>query len=1670
MVLLSVFRPFQQCLAEGSTRPVTTMLKDFFAMPLMLRTAKDNRKSLINTKGVIHRLITAIQQHEVQSRDPGPGSRLVQMLNKYTYEDPSEAWNILHDIVMEEQGASTNIKHIGVHTHERRRCETCKKVQDRQQQHLGSALPLRGLTCVDKPSVQKAIQERFAPYEVEMRCCDGKKNTPHLFLERCIRGDEGMVLCAPFSSYSSLAEFEGIEFDIEDEIRIPFNGPSSGIQSSYELVGFTARLVHKAHHVAIIYDNKGDAWTYDDARVYKGLPQESWVPGLLFYDCFMQQVQDEDVDFEDLPSLCDASQQQPQTEPTDSQEACDHESGATTRGIPTRSGRQSCPTRFYKPGETRNEKSSDIQKPAEKRKGRTQQQQPTQRGKAAQESRTEGNSQSPRDENATDTQTPESLPSTVRNTSSQPQNPLAQQYPKHTWAWVRDKGEFRLAEVWSSCSENSMKIKWAHKQGLYTVNNKRIFRELHIAEQRIVFGMRNDEGRQLSLKKVEALLRSQGGVRRVPTETQIQLSEDHEDSYSGLVFTPATANWDSLAFTWLLKQDSNFDPLELIGRSFSLPSNIPDECFDANHEFPAHPSFCSCFREIALVLQQLQPHTRLYQLLFAWAHLLPILLLRASESCTKKEMVKLITARCTQFLQGEWEMLFTKARKDALKLATRAARLQTRGTSSLALQKRIEQAEKCIRRGNLSKGARILTGDGTSKDPNALSELSAKHPQDVPPASFPQDYVPPPVPEASEDELAKCLSLANLARVATNFPAESHPDQWGWRPREYISRMLHDPSIGNLVQEVFITPRHQGQLPKLYGECYRGGQLLALSKAPKPGSRPIAIGDCFRRLLDKALQPVSKNDLAHMFEHTYGNVKQFASGSKDGAEKYIVSVLLALGKFMALQEEVQCLEDDPMAVMLLDCKNAFNALLRQLVFDMITRDFDGSYAQGRLTKDNVTVLPESFAVHIPAIRAHYEGDGRLVFVDVERLVHYITSRTGMQQGCVLGGKLFNIGTFSVVGATMADHPETFCPMFSDNIALVGRLSKLFPAAEDLRLSLHEIGLELQQAESALYIPTYVKQNEPPQLLHALREQYPELSQIPWNREGIVLLGCPIGTDEYVHAHLQGIGDKIAQCSEQFSVVSDGLIHLQLHKFSVNAMLPYFLRTTNPSLTLPHAQRVDATVWKALLNYSEISEPDEDDPALHSIYEDARRQVGLWIAEGGFGITPNECVAVPAFYSAVSRALRFAAQCGYEPITTFLASEDFRSSPLCVQYLHARQDLITWGATEPMQHDGASQATGDSERHDGDGRKKPRPIILPALEDIIAHVRTAHLVFPEQKALTRLAQKANQRWSPEGLSAAGRVRTRHLSKQSITARMEGDETATYLQGIANFEEKQEIVHSPLSFLTHTESLHEGFSREVFAVLISYLLGLPAPQCLQRPDTARCEACNEPMDRFGHHRMSCKTTAAYHAAHAQLANAFAAIAHQSGVPFTEKGVPSHLTSQKVGDALCALSSDCRKLVLDYTVVHPRYGTPNAAGQWNHEALANAVRNKWNHHGRPYAIIGFAFAPCAITTYGRMHGHLLRLLYILAKKRAHMVHVHHRPLTHIDHLFGRFFAQGRARIGAAVARGMALRALGVSSLGVSKVFLKHVAPALYRDQTLSTGPHLSAGHTQWRLALSL
>lgn len=1648
MICLTVFRPFQNMLnSTEKPGPVTTFLKAHFHQQPLCRINRGGKKE-VDTIKVMRTLQQAIQEH--MQCYPRSGQIAYRMLHYDSgYQDPGEFWNALHDIVRVELQTTPETSHIGVHVQDTLYCSECHNERNQPQleaQYMYHALELNALKTDAYPSVQAAVQSFFSPESLpEVRCPTQERVTLHRKLLQCQGGGSGLVLYGPFSDQvpgqgvKDVRHFANTEFQLEDDLRLPFKGPSSGLQSAYELTAFVFRLVDRAHYITCLKDVKGKTWIFDDGTITTQLPEDGWVPVLVFYERGQEQIDtDAMITFPVLVPRGSRLSETPITAQLDGDDA-QSTGSISPQGVTTRHGRHSQITNRFKPPDGRQLK-------------------PIQAKKAAISSPAHA---------ATD-KTPCNKP------VSTALNPLAAKYPVGSWIWAKSRvplacspGAYLVARIVGPASQAYMNVQWAREQARAKISNKSILRSLLLSEERLIFPLPQDSGRVLTLTEVTALLNSEGTTRQLSVIPNQQ--DQAGEGYSGLVITLATTNWNSLALPWIVSDDTCFRPTELLGMPFSMPTKVPSDFFAANHEFKKHPSFGNCIREVALILKQLKTDDRLYEQLFAWLHLLPFLLLRAPNSCGHKALAALIEKRCTLLLEGKWSTLYAEAITDAQKLCTRRSgpkKAQPTNTS-----RQVQRATECIRAGNLSKGGRILTGAGTSTDPEAYTELVAKHPQDVPPAFFAPGYAPPAICTQDERDLDFLTSPENLARVACSVSAHSHPDQFGWRLREFIGPLLHDPALGPLMIEVLIQPRVKGILPQGHGDCYRGGCLIALSKAPKPGVRPINVGDAFRRLSDKALQPFSKKDLAHMFEHAYPNVKQFAC-SPDGAEKFIVTTLLALQEPPVPDELSLELPEDPMVIITLDAKNAFNSIHRQFVFDMIQGDFTESYAKGRLTRETVKVLPHTFAAHIPSIMGHYEGDGRLTFVGANGEAHHITSRTGVHQGCVLGSKLFCIGTLSLVGATMADHPDVFCPMLSDNITVVGPLSKAFAAASDLHDSLAEAGLSLQPDASGMYIPSYVQHDSPPELLESMRTQYPALKAVPWQQAGLVLLGCPVGSDDFVHSTLTGVCDAIHHRVVQYADVDDGLIHLQLLKFSVNSMLPYFLRTISPDLTVPHARRTDALVLKALLDFSEVPHADRVASSLRSVFEDAQCQVSLPISDGGLGITPNECVGSVAFYSGVSRALRFASSIQFSPITAYLASPAFRRHPLCVAYVKARQDLLDCGAVEPDQV--VSQASPVPSHPAGSqpSMRKCTPPVLPTLLSVLVHdsLRTEQLVFPEQKKLTRLAQQAVPRWSVQGLSQAGLQRTRHLSRQSIPARSLADVTGIFLHGVANFGEKLVLRHSPLSFITHTESLCEKFPRDVFAVLLSFLLGLRAPLCLQNSATAVCEGCSQPMDLYGHHRMRCAKTSSFHVAHSQLAAAFTDVARKSSVPYTDKNVPRHLTTDKVGDALINLSDDSRQLILDFTVVHPVLASPSAPGSvhWDNKVLPAKVKDKLKKHSSQYAVMGYAFAPCASTTYGHFDGHLLRLLYILASKRAEWMHVNYRPFTPVEQLFGVYFAQGRARIGAAVARGMALRALGCSAFGASKVFLRHIAPARYRDQTLSSGEHLAAGFSQWRLAL--
>jgi hypothetical protein len=173
---------------------------------------------------------------------------------------------------------------------------------------------------------------------------------------------------------------------------------------------------------------------------------------------------------------------------------------------------------------------------------------------------------------------------------------------------------------------------------------------------------------------------------------------------------------------------------------------------------------------------------------------------------------------------------------------------------------------------------------------------------------------------------------------------------------------------------------------------------------------------------------------------------------------------------------------------------------------------------------------------------------------------------------------------------------------------------------------------------------------------------------------------------------------------------------------------------------------------------------------------------------------------------------------FTPITEYLASPAFCNHPLCVAYTKARQDLIDWGAQEPEQ----TQSLIDDILSQGISQQQQEPKnkcpVLPAVADVLVYSSSQQLVFPEQKALTRLAQKVQLCWSTKGLTEEGKKRVQHLSRPCST----DDDTGKYLQSIAKFPEELQLQHSPLAFISHTESLSEQFPKDLFSVVFCFLL--------------------------------------------------------------------------------------------------------------------------------------------------------------------------------------------------------------------------------------------------------
>lgn len=164
---------------------------------------------------------------------------------------------------------------------------------------------------------------------------------------------------------------------------------------------------------------------------------------------------------------------------------------------------------------------------------------------------------------------------------------------------------------------------------------------------------------------------------------------------------------------------------------------------------------------------------------------------------------------------------------------------------------------------------------------------------------------------------------------------------------------------------------------------------------------------------------------------------------------------------------------------------------------------------------------------------------------------------------------------------MRGFPSCYAPHFADNMYIVGLLSGLDEAARAVHIDLAAVGIELQQRDSSMYIPTYNTHAETPAMLAELHVIYPHMHP-PWVQTGIRVFCFPLCSDDYVQEPLKNIADSITSELHILAFLEDGCIHLGMLRLCVNVSIPRFHGEIALEKSKSHAKVVDDAIRTAFV--------------------------------------------------------------------------------------------------------------------------------------------------------------------------------------------------------------------------------------------------------------------------------------------------------------------------------------------------------------------------------------------------------------------------------------------------------------------------------------------------------
>ena len=531
------------------------------------------------------------------------------------------------------------------------------------------------------------------------------------------------------------------------------------------------------------------------------------------------------------------------------------------------------------------------------------------------------------------------------------------------------------------------------------------------------------------------------------------------------------------------------------------------------------------------------------------------LMLLRRENGGSKVSKQELCRRFDLFVEGKWETLLHEASS-----VVHGSQSHTNDGERRALA-----ACRKVQAGEVTRARQCLTGASVAPGTDdTFRALQSRRPQEV------QRAIPRAVMEWEPESPLQIDRKIFLQSLKT-APKGSSPGPGGFT-YEHLRVLLDEVATFDLLLEA-ASSLAQAKLPVEIATALTGARLTALIKLDG-GVRGIATGCSLRRLVARTLAKQFAKD----FE-TECAPFQYALSTRAGTD--------CVGHMLRAATD----SDAAATVLSVDGIGAYDHVSRSAMLERLSR------------------MPKARAI-LPFVRLSYGQPSTYSWWDQNGVKRAVSQAEGGEQGDPLMPLLFSIGiqgALEEVAGTL-EAGEQLCA-FLDDIYVLCQPHRVKTLYDELARCLFRVaGIHLHRGKTRVWNKASIQ----PEDVHILGPE-------AWQPEGIVVLGTPLGSAQFVSGKLQARVEEERRLWEAIPTVPDLQCGWQILLQSANPRANHTLRTLPPSSSAEYGRQHDEGVWNtAVALLGQLPGTPQDIAVARSVASLPMRMGGLGLRSAARG--------------------------------------------------------------------------------------------------------------------------------------------------------------------------------------------------------------------------------------------------------------------------------------------------------------------------------------------------------------------------------------------------------------------------------------------------------------------